>query len=307
MKNIILTIIISFNILPVDISAQLSNSAINDLAEMHVEKWSNYLSLSNSRKGMLKEIWKKHEEKKGSIIRATTNLKTKLEAENNRFWKELGTILTPNDLKLYKLIEGFQLNDDREYLNTLVQAISTDSLFAQSFTDLQYSEILPFRMSIRMDLEEEISASDKRLLKSIRAEVFDIYDNCLVTCIESEHADTDLYEDLDELIIVTLNKDLNDKTSDLAQLINLTRKYEDDIHEVFIEHSDKLNYLDEKVKKIKEKLIQSAHNKSLTDLKKRHGLSTLRHLEADAIFLLLDPFDMDLSRKFLNLGVHNQF
>ena len=116
-----------------------------------------------------------------------------------------------------------------------------------------------------------------------------------------------MYEDFDELIIVALNKDLNNKNSELAQLINLTRKYEDDIHNVFIKHSDKLEYLDKRVKKLNENYILSAYNESLNDLKKRHGLSTLRHLEADAIFLLLDPFDIDLSRKFMNLGVHNQF
>ena len=207
---------------------------------------------------------------------------------------------------IYQTIESLKLEDDKAYLETLVSALSTDSLFIGAYIDFQYNEVLPSLISIRMELDDMISTADKSSLQAIRKEVFQLYDDCLVTCIANKHHNTEILEELDELMIVALNKDLSDSESGLNKLIELTRKYEDDIHEVYIKHDKKFKDWDRKENEIKSQYILGDHSRSLNDLNKRNGLSTLKHLESEAIFMLLDPYNENISRKFLNLGLRNQ-
>ena len=115
--------------------------------------------------------------------------------------------------------EQLRMDDDRVYLTNLIEAISSDSLFIEAYTDLQYNKIFPFKMTARMEFEEAISTADKRTLDLIREEVFEHYDKCLVTCLVRDHDKSDLFQNFDELIIVALNKDLDNDDSALSQLI----------------------------------------------------------------------------------------
>ena len=286
--------------------AQLSDETIDELADNHVNKWGQYLNLSKYRKAKLKKVWKTHERNKSSLVLNTGDLRGKLKKENEAFLKNLGGVLTPNELNVYKMLEKSSFEDGKQYLETLVSAISTDTLFLNAYTDLQYNEILPTVMTFRMELEGHIRTEDKLVIDSIRAEVFDLYDKCLVTCLANDHSHHTMFENLDELIIVELNEGLSNKESGLSKLIELTHKYEDSIHNVYVTHKHKYEYWDKRKDELRDQYILPNYTKSLTDLKKRNGLSSLKHLESDAIFLLLNPFDVNTSRKFLNLGLHNQ-
>lgn len=65
------------------------------------------------------------------------------------------------------------------------------------------------------------------------------------------------------------------------------------------------NLWEKEKKELKEQYILGSYNKSLQELRKRDGLTTLKHLESEAIFLLLTPFDYYFSRKLFNLDLYN--
>lgn len=241
------------------------------------------------------------------MLRTSSDISRQLQTENQTFIAELSEFVTPNELMIYKMIENFKLEDDREYLEELVSALSNDSLFIDAYADFQYNEVLPVLITIRMELEEVISTEDKAEITTIREEIVGLYDNCLITCLANRHDNTETLENLEELIIVALNKDLNNSQSGLSKLLRLTRKYEDEIHSIYIKYEPRFKHWTKKEKEIKDKYILESYNKSLADLKKRNGLSSLRHLESEAIFLLLDSYDHNVSRKFFNLGIQNQF
>ena len=307
MYRTLLILLIVACAIPNGVSAQLSDDTIEELAAKHADRWAIYLNLSSFRKSKLKETWKKHERRKSILLRTSSNIGAQLQEENQNFLKELSLFITPNELKTYKMIENLKLEDDREYLESLVSALSVDSIFINAYADFQYNERLPFLISIRMELEESISATDKMTIKSIREEILKLYEHCLVTCLANDDRHPETLDGLDELIIVALNKDLSDDQSGLSKLIKLTRKYEDDIHDVYIKYDHKFDSWSKKENELRENYILDAYNQSLNNLKKRNGLSTLKHLESEAIFMLLDPYDNNSSRKFLNLGLRNQF
>ena len=302
----IVFLLILFFVLPSCLSAQLSRDVVESLATSHVDRWSLYLNLSLYRKEKLKEVWIDHEQKKSEILRNSSDIKGSLQKENQSFRSSLKNIFTPNELSLYESFERLRMDDDRQYLANLVEAISSDSLFISAYTDLQYNKIFPFKMTVRMELEEAISESDKQMLKLIRKEVFEHYDKCLLSCLVRDHDRSNLFENFDELIIVALNKDLSDDQSGLSKLIKLTRKYEDSIHDVYIKHRDIFDSLEKENREIKELYILDNYNEGLLNLRKRNGLSTLNHVESEAAFLLLDPFDHHASRKLFNIDLYNR-
>lgn len=306
MKNLTLLLLIIFAIaFPLTGTAQLSDYAIDQVADKHVEKWAQYFSLSNYRKSELKKSWKKHEHSKSKIFLSTSNIKNRLQEENTNYRTALTRIFTPNELKAYYQLEALKFEDDKAYLASLVKAISTDTIFVNAYSHLQYNKILPFKMAVRMDLENVISTEDKLVLDTVRTEVLNLYDKCLVTCILGDHGQENMYEDFDNSLIVALNKNLSNSESAISKLVRLTKKYEEEIHNVYINHKSKFDHWEEEKKSLKEQYILDSYNKSLQELRKRDGLTSLKHLESEATFLLLTPFDYNLSRKLFNLDVYN--
>ena len=304
-RGFVFSLILLF-VVPSCLSAQLSRDVIESLATSHVDRWSLYLNLSLYRKEKLKEVWVDHEQKKSEILRNSSDIKGSLQKENRSFRSSLKNIFSPNELSLYESFERLRMDDDRQYLANLVEAITSDSIFINAYTDLQYNKIFPFKMTVRMELEEAISESDQQMLKLIRKEVFEHYDKCLLSCLVRDHDKSNLFENFDELIIVALNKDLSDDQSGLSKLIRLTRKYEDSIHNIYIKHRDIFDSLEKENREIKELYILDNYDEGLLNLRKRNGLSTLNHVESEAAFLLLDPFDHNASRKLFNIDLYNR-
>ena len=253
-RILLLLLTLSF-VLSTPVTAQLSDETIDGLAESHADRWATYLNLSKLRKAKLKEAWKKHEKRKSVLLRTSSDISRQLQTENQTFIAELSEFVTPNELMIYKMIENFKLEDDREYLEELVSALSNDSLFIDAYADFQYNEVLPVLITIRMELEEVISTEDKAEITSIREEIVGLYDNCLITCLANRHENTETLENLEELIIVALNKDLNNSQSGLSKLLRLTRKYEDEIHSIYIKYEPRFKHWTKKEKEIKDKYI----------------------------------------------------
>lgn len=307
MKRILLILWVIIFSLPTTVSAQLSNEIVEELATKHVDKWSLILGLSKSRESQFKNIWIKHEKKRSLILRKTTNIREELQEAERAFISDLSKILTPNELEVYEEVEHFRLQDDREYLKSLLGVISSDTLFVEAYGDLQYKEILPSIISFRLELEQHITTADKASLDSLRVNILNMYDKCLITCLANDHSEHHRFEKFDELMIVEINKDLNNNNSELQKLVALTRKYEEEIHNIFIKHQQKFSYWSKRKKELEAEYILPAYNRSIAELKKRNGLNTLKHIETDVIFLLIDPYDNNASSKFLNIGMHNQF
>lgn len=291
---------------PLCSEAQLSEPAIIEITARQVDRWANYLNLSEYRQTELRKVWKKHEQKKSAILHSTENLKIRLEKEKLRFKSELRSVFTANELRFYIMLEELEMKDDRAYLESLVKAVSDDSLFIAAYTDLQYSKVFPFNMAVRVELEKSLTRSDEILLDSIRTEILGLYDKCLLTCLITGHHENDLFGDVDKLLIVELNKNLDDKQSGISKLVELTHKYEDSIHDLFFKHKDKYDYWTKITKELKDQYILESYNKSIQEIRKKNNYATLKHLESEAIFLLLDPYDKHLSRKLFNLKLYNQ-
>jgi len=304
--NRIIVLIFAFAFAQTNVSAQLGDKAIEQIAQKKADKWALYLGLSNNRKAKLKTIFEEHEERKSKIIFSTTDIEGLLAKENQNLLKGLSRVLTHNEIDVYQLIEKSDFKDDKEHLTSLVNSITSDSLYIKSYMDLQYFEILPTLLQIRMELESKIKTKDKLILDSIRTEVFELYDQCLLTCLSDDHVENSNFHDFDDLLIVTINKDLSDKQSGLSQLVALSQKYEEDIHALNIKYREKHAYWNKRNRQLKEKHILPNYVKNLVELKTRNEVKTLQHIESDAIFFLLDPFDHPRSRKFLNLSLHNQ-
>ena len=311
LRIIITSLLLGF-ILPNFISAQLSDKALSEIAQRHADKWASYLNLSQSRASKLESLFKMHEIKKNNIIYSTSNIKGILDLENKKFFNKLSEILTPNELIIYKVFLDSNFKDDKSYLSNLVGAITSDSLFIASFAELHYSEILPPMMSYRMELENVLNNQDKRIIDSIRTEVLGMYDDCLFSCIqhahdpEHEHRHDKQFVNFDDLLIIAINKDLSNDKSALNLLVDKTLEYEEDIHHIYINHQNKFAYWDKKKDQLKRDHIQPNYLKKLEELQKRNDILTLKHLESDAIFLLIDPYDISKSRKIIHLGLHNE-
>jgi hypothetical protein len=287
-------------------SAQLSEKAIDEITAIQVDKWAQYLSLSYHRKTSLSKVLKQHEQNRNSIFHTTKDLKSRLESENQRFKTELSKVLTENEILIFTKLEQLRFDDDQKYLESLLKAVTNDSIFINAYTNLQYSKIFPFNMIVRMELEESISEADKKNLDTYRNDILGLYDKCLLTCLINDHDTSNQFDHFDELIIVELNKGLSNTESSISKLVKLTTKYEDNIHDVYIKHKSKFDYWDKVTDELKSKYILESYNKSIKDLRKKNNYAALRHIESEAIFLLLDPFDHPLSRKLYNLKLYNQ-
>lgn len=293
--------------LPYSSSAQLSDEALDKLAQMQAEKWSQYLHLSSLRERKLKDMIKGHEFRKNEIVRSSALVTDLLIKEDMRFDKELGAILTPNELGMYNLYNQNDHQQSKKYFSSLMEAVNLDDGFVTAYNDLQYNEVLPTLVTFRQELEENITYQDKIKLDSIRAEVFNLYDNCLLYCLADNAMDTTLFENVNGLFLVDLNKSLVDPKSNLSTLLKLTHKYEEQIHEIEKTHSMQYDYWTKKTREIEDQYLLPNYVASLRKLKSQSPFASLTRLESEAIFLLLDPHDEQKSRKILSLGIHQLY
>ncbi len=308
MKFVAFIILVTIGILaPASSSAQLSDRAINEIAENQADKWSQYLHFSKLRKDKFKNIYAKHERKKSKIILTSLKVKDLLLKEDKRFMKELGTILTPSEKQFYISYNQSANENSKSYFNSLMKAIDLEDRFVQAFNDLQYNEVFPALMTFRQELEADINSQDKITLDSIRLEVFEKYDNCLLFCIADEAKDSTIFENLNNLLPVDLNKGLSDPNSDLSKLIKLTRKYEDQINAIQASHSNKYDFWRKKTVEIENDYLLENYVENIRKLKKNSPFASLADLESEAIFLLLEPTNINRSRKIISLGFHNLY
>lgn len=286
--------------------AQLSDASIDEIALIQAQKWSSYLEISQNRENKLYNKIRLHEKNKRKIIESQTNFTTNLNAEYDRFIKDLSTILTPNELEFVEYFMKSNNADDKAYLSALLSSVTTDSLFIQAFQDLQYNEVLPSMMLFRMELDEMMTANDRRRLDSLRTDIYNMYDQCLLTCVANNAGSTDsLFEDINNDLLININKKIEDKTSSLSQAITMTHKYEDDILAIFKKHNKKFDYWSKEITGLKEQYILPNYVENINKIKMNNDVRTLESLESEVIFLLVDSDNVSLSRKFLNLGVHN--
>lgn len=85
----------------------------------------------------------------------------------------------------------------------------------------------------------------------------------------------------------------------------MVKKYEDDIHDAQHRYEDQIEYLKQELKNLKAAHILPNHQQQLNKLKERNELITLRHIESEAILLLIDPSNDRSSKYFLNFGIHS--
>jgi hypothetical protein len=289
-----------------DVSAQLSEGAIKEIAQNKTQKWSSFLQLSQNREDKLYNKIKLHEKNNRNIIESQTNFKADLNSEYDRFIKDLSTIFTPNELEFVEYFMKSSNADDKEYLGALLSSITTDTSFIQAFKDLQYKEVLPSMMVFRMELDEMLSESDKETLDSLRTDIYNMYDHCLLTCVANHAGKTDsLFEDINIDLLININKKIEDKSSSLSQAIAMTHKYEDDILAIFKSNNAKFDYWSKEITALKEQHVLPNHVENINKIKMKNDVRTLESIETEVIFLLIDSEDENLSRKFLNMGVHN--
>lgn len=293
------------------LTAQLSDNVIKEMAVMKASKWQTYLNLSDYRKGQLTELWFQHEKNKSDIVKKTTRISNGLKQENERFLSVLSKLLTPNELDFYKSIEDLNREEDKVYFSSLINAINEDSAFVQEYLDFQHQEVLPVLMSMRARLDSHISQTDQKKIDTIRNQVYDLYDKCLVTCLadghehDHEHNDS-LFLDLGNLLLVEVNKSLLDEESPINELLSIVSKYEEQLHMIKDENSKKMDYWAKQSEIIKEKYILTNYSDNLNKISSRSDLVTLKHIESEAIFMLIDPSNEQRSKYFLNFGISSQ-
>ena len=112
---------------------------------------------------------------------------------------------------------------------------------------------------------------------------------------------------LNNLFVVDINKGLSNPSSQLSQLIKLTNKYEDRIHEIEILHSNKYDYWRKKSREIQDEYLLPNYVENLKKIQKNSPFASLKHLESEAIFLLLDPMNKSKSQKIFSLGFHHLY
>ena len=268
-SKIIFFAILSSLVLSTSLHAQLDGSIINELAEEESIRWQQFLDLSDFRTKKFKSLWIDHEKRKSELLDQSSNISSKLLNEKNEFNKELANLFSANELKIYQYITEADIADDKAHLMSLFQAIKADTSFVNEFYDFQYDQILPRLMSMRLELEEEISMVDKVQLNTIRDSIYNVYDQCLVTCLANQDGGHDdmQFEDLNSLLIVEINKDLEDPTSELSHLLKLTKKYESEIHDIKFKYKDEFKFWNKRIDQIKKKHLVSNYAESLKDLK----------------------------------------
>ena len=286
--------------------AQLSPAIVKSNANAEAEKWSQYLNLSKLRTDKLASLIQNYELKKGRVVsEKLSDIESRLRQEETEFRQQLGRILTTNELKIYDVIEQSRRDDDRQYLSSVVGAISEDSIFQERLYQHLYEDVLPTLMTYRAELNDAISESDRKVIDEIRDDVMNMHGDCLLTCIDHNNQQDSVFINLRDLIIVNLNKAILVENSSLSRLVDVAHKYEDDIHQLSINHAKKYASWSSKIQQLKEEFVLPNYQKNIDKINRKNDLSTLRHLETEAIFLLIDPYDQSVSRRILNLGVHN--
>jgi len=288
--------------------AQLNPQIIKEVAESKADKLQQYFNLSEHRRGKAQSIILKHELAKEKIIKENLeNLNDALSRQENILISELSEILTKNEIKLFMELSRLDLKDDKEYLTTLTEVYDADEEFIKKYMNFRNKEMLPKLMQLRLELDEQVSTEDKRTIESLRSFIYEVFDRCLVTCVINDQHDSHEEDDLgnNSNLLLNLNRELQSEESKLGILLNIVQQYEDAIHQLRIDNKKLFDYWNTKTKMIKQEYILPNHGENLKELKRRSEVATIRHIESEAIFLLLDPIDERRSRYFFNFGLLN--
>ena len=304
MCRYLLFLILNFFIVD-GVLSQLDPLVVHEMAEQEAIKWQSYLNLSDYRTRLLKKKIYDYEYEKSNVIH--NNLHTisgSLQSHLEKYYADISEILTPKELHTYKVIRSLNIDDDQYYVKELAKIYVEDDSFIMEYLEYRNIEILPVMINMRMRLQAKIHRADKKRLKSIRNHIYNYFDKCLVSCvIEPGSSDHNL---LSESMLVHINKDLEDPNSNLSELLKMVKKYEEEIHQLFAEYSTFYNHWSKWTSRLKDDKILPSHNRSFDQLNRRNELATLRHIESEAMFLLIDPFDEQRSRHFMNIGLISQ-
>ncbi|MDA8692916.1 hypothetical protein N9L92_02555 [Saprospiraceae bacterium] len=298
-------IIIIISLLATSIQAQLSDSKIKELVDQKVDKWSTVLDLSPYKADALSQILVDNEKKMGLLFsNGSTHYERSLKELDDQKENKVQKLLTNRQYKLYEIFKQYEVMDQVDHLSELIDAYENNQLLAMDITNYQVNNMIPAIRWARLNLDDKISKADKILLDTLRKRMRHTLEECQVKCEGHEHLSGNSTEVLNGLLSAEITKQINKPGSAINQLFDLTRKYEENIHEEFSTISDQRKQWNKDIRRIQEKYIPPSQIDEFREIKQINAYVSLEHLKEEAFFLLMDPTSVGSIMNILRVGNH---
>jgi hypothetical protein len=298
-------VFIIVSLLATGVQAQLSDTKIKELVDQKVDKWSVILDLSPYKADALSDILVENEKKMGLLFtNGSTNYERSLKELNNQKENRVKKLLTNRQFKLYEIFKQYEVMDQYDHIAELIDAYEDNQLLAMDITKYQVNNMIPAIRWARLNLDERISTADKIILDTLRARMRNTLEECQLKCEGHEHLSGNSTEVLNNLLSAEITKQINKPGSAINQLFDLTRKYEEKIHEEFSTISDQKQKWKKDIRIIQEKYIPPSQIDEFREIKQINAYVSLEHLKEEAFFLLMDPSNIGSIMNVLRVGNH---
>lgn len=273
-----LTLILFFMTFTVVLQGQLSQSRLNDLADIKVERFQNILDLTPSQSVQLKKETIKLLLAHGNAANGS-NVVAQINKNLDVYYSSLST-LKPQQLATLKLMDSLDRQSRRESYKDLMAEYGQSSDFAVAVAAYNWNISIPILVSYRKDLDRYISPLDQAIIAEMREKMIAKY-NFIVSIRENEPSEAT------ESIVSLIQQELLAiiQESELPQLL---RKYDDNLASVRAELSKYEGQSKKDIQSIYEDYMVDNYQKQISEESAFLAMLGISKLLKDSFFLLMD-------------------
>ena len=194
--------------------------------------------------------------------------------------------------------------DQVDHLSELIEAYEDNQLLAMDITKYQVNNVIPALRWARINLDNEVSQADMILIDTLRVKMKHTLEQCQLKCQGDDQLSGNSTVALGDLLSSEITKQISKPGSAINQLFDLTRKYEENIHEELHTISDQKQQWKKDLRGIQEKYIPPSQIDEFREIKQINAYVSLEHLKEEAFFLLMDPTSNSSIMNILRIGNH---
>ncbi len=308
MIRIILVLTFSMIICSQSLDGQILESQLREYAKKEADGWSMKLNLSNYKAQKLSEILLNYKIREGeAVLNGILDFEDIQKVNIKEKEDNLKKLFSSQEYQLYLLFNKYSSMDRIEYLKNLIEEYSKDEELINAIVKYREQNILPILRVHRGELEKKISKADKEALSILRVELYETLDKCAVDC-KAKHTEkhaniSEHYKSLEDVLFKEITSQVKDKMSPMNHLLQITRKYEEDIHVEKSHFENKTDKWNADMAAIHKQFILGNHIDAFRKTLESNSVASWQHLRFDAFFMLLDPSTEDEAKKILKLGM----
>ena len=283
---------------------QIHQSHLKEYAGKEAAGWSVKLNISNYKTQKLAEILLNYKIREGkAVLDGTVDFESAQKFNMQEKQDKLRKLFSSQEYKLYLLFNEYNSIDRVEYLKALIEEYSKDEKLVDAIVKYREQNILPILRVHRGELEKKISKADKEALRVLRIELYETLDKCIIDCKSKHSPNTSPHKTLEEVLFKEITSQVSDKMSPMNHLLQIARKYEEEIHFEKSHFENNRNKWNTDMAAIHEKFILENHIEAFRKTLESNSVVAWKHIRFDAFFMLLDPSTEEEAKKILKLGM----